>query len=474
MDPPHALRDLTVIDHNMTHGAAPTVETIASGADTVDEDNVDYDPIAEDLYGSARSEDGDAMSWGMNDIKSEQTQSDSSLNQTHTSSLADQHSTSMASYDTLPTTTQNISEPLPTSISISTDSSQHFSESYEPSQTTPTTNGQNTTPTGRDENEANPKTETYGDDTVTNGGVNYQTLLDNISPSTASAPKPGDLSLANFDTLKETTGNLTPATANFPLSAPALAGLPPRPPPQEKPAIHPNYTPGEDIRSYHYPHNNHAGTTHTAQPNNSYRPSQPFAPSVVASGAPGTSSTHNGLPPPPMATFQQPTRPVDQVQRSPINPQTHQRNVAGRNGTKNASFANTTDVDVRFSPEVERLYDAFLSDERIYTAEGTWDRFPAGSRLFVGKCGMYRARCEVGAYAVTGNLPSEVVSKRDIFEIFYKYGKLAQISIKQAYGFVQFLDPSACHTAMQGEQNKRIKDRNMRKTPFLYTEKSGY
>ena len=390
MEPPHALRDLTAMDHNMTHGAVPTAETMASRADTVNEDNADYDPIAEDFYGSARSEDGDAMSWGMNDIKSEQTQSDSSLNQTHTSLLADQHSTSMASYDTLPTTTQNISEPLPSSISLSTDSSQHFSESYEPSQTTPTTNGHNTSPTRHDANEANPKTGEYGDETVANGGVNYQTLLDNISPSTASAPKPGDLSITTLDPLKETTDNPTPATATFPLSAPALAGLPPRPPPQEKPAIHPNYTPGEDIRSYHYPHNNHTGThtTHTAQPNNSYRPSQPFAPSVVASGAPGTSAAHNGLPPPPMATFQQPTRPADQMQSSPVNQQNNQRNISGRNGTKNASFANAPDGDVRFSPEVERLYDAFLSDERIYTAEGTWDRFPAGSRLFVGMCDM--------------------------------------------------------------------------------------
>lgn len=61
-----------------------------------------------------------------------------------------------------------------------------------------------------------------------------------------------------------------------------------------------------------------------------------------------------------------------------------------------------------------------------------------------------------------GNLPSEIVNKRDMFQIFYKYGKLAQISIKQAYGFVQFLDPNSCRNALQGEQNMRIKDRNMR------------
>ena len=68
---------------------------------------------------------------------------------------------------------------------------------------------------------------------------------------------------------------------------------------------------------------------------------------------------------------------------------------------------------------------------------------------------------------VIGNLPSEIVNKRDIFQIFYKYGKLAQISIKQAYGFVQFLDPNACRAALENEQGMRIKDRNMRKNTRL-------
>ena len=34
---------------------------------------------------------------------------------------------------------------------------------------------------------------------------------------------------------------------------------------------------------------------------------------------------------------------------------------------------------------MEKLYEEFLHDEAIYVAEGTWDRFPQGSRLFVGK-----------------------------------------------------------------------------------------
>jgi len=62
-----------------------------------------------------------------------------------------------------------------------------------------------------------------------------------------------------------------------------------------------------------------------------------------------------------------------------------------------------------------------------------------------------------------GNLPTEIVTKRDIFHIFHRYGRLAQISIKQAYGFVQFMDTEASHKALQKEQGGKIKERNMRK-----------
>ena len=36
-------------------------------------------------------------------------------------------------------------------------------------------------------------------------------------------------------------------------------------------------------------------------------------------------------------------------------------------------------------PDVERQYEDYLHDEEIYVSEGTWDRFPQGSRLFVGQ-----------------------------------------------------------------------------------------
>ena len=63
-----------------------------------------------------------------------------------------------------------------------------------------------------------------------------------------------------------------------------------------------------------------------------------------------------------------------------------------------------------------------------------------------------------------GNLPSEQVTKQDLFYAFYKYGRLAQISIKQAYGFVQFHDVAACHNALKHEQGAEIRGRKMRKS----------
>lgn len=54
------------------------------------------------------------------------------------------------------------------------------------------------------------------------------------------------------------------------------------------------------------------------------------------------------------------------------------------------------------------------------------------------------------------------MTKRDLFHLFHKYGKLAQISIKQAYGFIQFLDSGACYQALQAEQGGIVRGRKIR------------
>lgn len=63
----------------------------------------------------------------------------------------------------------------------------------------------------------------------------------------------------------------------------------------------------------------------------------------------------------------------------------------------------------------------------------------------------------------TGNLPTEKVTKRDLFHVFNKHGRLAQVSIKQAYGFVQFLTQESCAAALREEQGATVRGRKMRK-----------
>lgn len=38
-----------------------------------------------------------------------------------------------------------------------------------------------------------------------------------------------------------------------------------------------------------------------------------------------------------------------------------------------------------FTPEEEKAYAEFLSEEKEYVSKGQWDRFPVGSRMFIGK-----------------------------------------------------------------------------------------
>lgn len=64
----------------------------------------------------------------------------------------------------------------------------------------------------------------------------------------------------------------------------------------------------------------------------------------------------------------------------------------------------------------------------------------------------------------SGNLPTEKVTKRDLFHVFHKYGPLAQVSIKQAYGFVQFLIAQDCLRALDTEQGVSIRGRKIRKS----------
>ena len=313
--------------------------------------------------------------------KQSEQQSNDTL-QNHSPSSILQPAPTIASFDNLSIPTQAEHTPSPSSQNQSGPGEPvHNSlNPYEPTQDSSMTLGPDTTPHESPE-ENNLTVQSL--DAVVNGGVNYQTLLDNLSSSTATAPSADNITSITTAAPSETTNAPRPSSAESPIAAlPIPAGLPPRPPPQEKPAIHPNYTPGEDIRSYHYPHTQTSNShiSYASQPSNSYRPTPGYH--HPASGA---TVGANGLPPPPLATFQQPVPKPGQTQRSPRTDQSRPKGSSGRNGEKSALPADKEEDEVPWGQDIERKYAQFLHDEAIYVAEGLWDRFPSGSRLFVGK-----------------------------------------------------------------------------------------
>ncbi|KAF2827558.1 hypothetical protein CC86DRAFT_393659 [Ophiobolus disseminans] len=228
--------------------------------------------------------------------------------------------------------------------------------------------------------------------------VDVQALLDSLTPS-----------VQNASSGQYAAPQMSPQSMQAQPNASA-ASLPPRPPAQDQPATHPNYNPNDDIRSFH-PHSQQAPNTQQRAGNGQLQP-------LNVRGHNYTSMSQGGAQSPRAAANAQQSQ---QGQRS----------------------ETPDDEDIRWPPEVNRKYEDFLDQERKFVTEGQWDQFPMGSRLFIG------------------NLPTEKVTKRDIFHRFYRHGRLAQISIKQAYGFVQFLDSESCRRALDAEQGQAVRGRKM-------------
>ncbi|OKL58771.1 hypothetical protein UA08_05555 [Talaromyces atroroseus] len=299
---------------------------------------------------------------------------------------------------------------------------------------------QTAVPTNADSTKGGPipqqQVSSNGENVKAEAGVDFQNLLDNLSTAppapavTATASSP-----SNNAVLQEHEQPPHPSISNN-----TYAGLPPRPPAQEVPDLSSNYTSPEENSDYHRLFSqapNSSAYVSQPQGEDQYSNATAFAPGVP----PGTSSGANGLPPPPVATFQQ-HQTQQKLDLSPDNI-AQVSHKGSRTDKYGARPGNVADDEAPWGPEVQKIYDEFLREERIYVTEGLWDRFPHGSRLFVG------------------NLPTERVTKRDLFHVFHKYGKLAQISIKQAYGFIQFLDANSCHQALQAEQGGVVRGRKI-------------
>jgi hypothetical protein len=245
-----------------------------------------------------------------------------------------------------------------------------------------------------------------GQGLISNGeqnGIDYEAILASINASTSDV-------VPNATTFVPEDANVS-SSAGKPL--PAAIGLPPKPPSSEIPTNFAQYNLPDSFQSSYYPNPSApATTTHELETSH-------IEPSLAPDG------------PTPL-----PASSLQQTGEFAIQP-----SVESQMQTIPNYMPQPSDTERPWGPEIQHIYDKFLEDERMYVTEGVWDKFPLGSRLFVG------------------NLPTEKVTKRDLFHIFHKYGQLAQISIKQAYGFVQFLLAADCQAALGAEQGVELRER---------------
>lgn len=92
-----------------------------------------------------------------------------------------------------------------------------------------------------------------------------------------------------------------------------------------------------------------------------------------------------------------------------------------------------TELSMPMTQNERERYAEYLRGENKITE---MSNLPPKSRLFIG------------------NLPLKNVSKEDLFRIFSPYGRIVQINIKNAFGFIQFKNPQSVRDAIECESNE--------------------
>ncbi|KAK3319900.1 hypothetical protein B0T19DRAFT_478933 [Cercophora scortea] len=171
-------------------------------------------------------------------------------------------------------------------------------------------------------------------------------------------------------------------------------------------------------------------------PSSSSLPTPPVQAATAASQVSSTASMPNANPATPHGTYLSMGAPgtiSEAVPSLPPPPVT----------AAHMSIPADASVPGRYPPSSQQAWELFQSDEKRYTSEARWERFPNNSRIFIG------------------NLSSERVSKREVFDLFHKFGRLAQISLKNAYGFVQYHTVEEGQTAMRNAQGVELGGRKI-------------
>ena len=178
--------------------------------------------------------------------------------------------------------------------------------------------------------------------------VDIQKLVDDITARAAATDSPPPTAPAQAAT--PVTAAVTAQAAPAPLSVSLPPSLPPKPslpnPPASLPAIPPA----------HY----------SFQPRGPNAPAAPAVSTTASPGAPpGSYSAHEGissLPAPPPGGFGGPPHATHHM---PLNGDASSGHYHGSS--------------------IKQLWDQFQADEKRYTSEAKWERFPEGSRIFIGE-----------------------------------------------------------------------------------------
>lgn len=207
------------------------------------------------------------------------------------------------------------------------------------------------------------------------GGIDIQQLLDNITANAGN-----NVPASANATIKSPSANASLPQAGTTLLAPPHASLPPRPQPLPQQPPRTTYPSQDDLQNYF------AGASNFPQPQPASYGPPGVTPPVAAAGAPGTfAAGASGLPPPPSASFQPPPAISGANQAIPAQYPQVQRLASQDYPARSIEQPDDRDeADRPWGPAVQKLYDEFLADERHYVTEGTWDKFPPGSRLFIG------------------------------------------------------------------------------------------
>lgn len=213
-----------------------------------------------------------------------------------------------------------------------------------------------------------------------NRGVDFKNLLDNLSSSIPAVPTgsvPEITTSSAVDTLTHVQSD------SF---LPTAFGLPSYPQSQDISVIHGQNRSNNEITTYSKSPSQDVLSIQQAlasQQSNYRSTAPPIQLEAAPNTAHGTSSDVGAPPLPPVATFQHGSAQTSIVSSEipPPQPNPHYDNLDRI--LRRDHY--TGDDEAPWGADIQKKYDEFLHDERVYVTEGLWDRFPPGSRLFVGK-----------------------------------------------------------------------------------------